>query len=347
MVQSTGNSYQLKFMDDHQQRKIIYDVWLIWTITNTCNLNCTYCNASDPGRIIKKFYDLGFLNSARIVGVNLGKLIGQMVKQGPLSAFKETKAKLTHTISADIDIPALMRTFDASKKVFKISFTGGEPFLVPNFIEACKAITKENYITIFSNLTSPDIKTFSETVDPRKVLEICGSLHVKELERLHLLERYIENFTLLEEKGFNIKAQAVAYPNFSREVETYRSFFKKKGVDVEFVPFRGRYRWKQYPKSYTGQEIKIFEFGASQKSHTDIMNCFYQKRKICNAGYNAGVVFPSGDAQTCFMIGQSMGNVFTEIEFNKNLITCPFKYCSCPLNIYDPSLFEKACHENK
>jgi len=334
-------------MDDHQQRKIIYDVWLIWTITNTCNLNCTYCNASDPGRIIKKFYDLGFLNSTKIIGVNLGKFIGQMVKQGPLSAFKETKAKLTHTISAEIDIPALMRTLDASKKVFKITFTGGEPFLVPNFIDVCKAITKKHYIALFSNLTSPDIKTFSDTIDPRNVLEIYGSLHIQELERRRLLERYIENFTLLREKGFNVSAQAVAYPDLAGDVEKYRLYFQERGIDIAFVPFRGRYRWKQYPKSYTEQEIERFGFGASQNSPADIMSCFYRKGRLCNAGYNVGVVFPSGNAQTCFLIGQSIGNVFTDIAFNKNLIKCPFKYCSCPLNIYDPSLFEKACHENK
>jgi MoaA/NifB/PqqE/SkfB family radical SAM enzyme len=240
-----------------------------------------------------------------------------------------------------------MRTFDASKKVFKISFTGGEPFLVPNFIEACKAITKENYITIFSNLTSPDIKTFSETIDPRNVLEICGSLHIQELERHRLLERYIENFTLLKEKGFNVSAHVVAYPPLYSEIEKYRSYFKEKGIDITFVPFRGRYRWKQYPKAYTGQEIKNFGFGTPQNSPADIMSCFYRKGKLCNAGYNVAVIFPSGNAHACFLIGQSMGNVFTDIAFNKNLIKCPFKYCSCPLNIYDPPLFEKACHENK
>ena len=334
-------------MNNNKKKEASYDAWLFWTVTNACNLNCSYCNASDPSRLIKKFYDLGFLNSTKIVTVNLGKLLAQSFQKGPARAYRETKAKLTHDRSSDINIPAFMRTLDASQKVFKISFTGGEPFLVPNFIDACKAITEKNYITIFTNLTSQDIKTFSETIDPRNVLEICGSLHIQELERRRLLERYIENFTLLKEKGFNVSAHVVAYPPLYSEIEKYRSYFKEKGIDITFVPFRGRYRWKQYPKAYTGQEIKSFGFGAPQNSPADIMSCFYRKGKLCNAGYNVAVIFPSGNAQACFLIGQNMGNVFTDIAFNKNLIKCPFKYCSCPLNIYDPFLFEKACHENK
>jgi MoaA/NifB/PqqE/SkfB family radical SAM enzyme len=334
-------------MINNKKKAIPYDAWLFWTVTNACNLNCTYCNASNPKKIIKKFYDLGFLNSAKIVTVNLGKLLEQSFQKGLFRVYQETKAKLALNARKAIDISALIRTLDATQKIFKISFTGGEPFLVPNFIDACRAITEKNYITIFSNLTSPDIKTFSDTIDPRNVLEICGSLHIKELERRRLLERYIENFTLLKEKGFNVSAHVVAYPTLIGEIEKYRSYFKEKGIDITFVPFRGRYRWKQYPKSYTEQEIERFGFGASQNSPADIMSCFYRKGRLCNAGYNVGVVFPSGNAQTCFLIGQSIGNVFTDIAFNKNLIKCPFKYCSCPLNIYDPSLFEKACHENK
>lgn len=331
---------------NNNKEKVIYDFWLVWTITNACNLNCAYCNASDPRRIVRKFYSLGFLNSSKVVTANLGKLIQQIAQRGAVPVFRETKAKLTYKTTAGIDIKALMRTLEESQKVFKISFTGGEPFLVPNFIETCKSITQKHFITIVSNLTSHQIKSFSETIDPRKVLEICASLHIEELEKRRLLDRYIENVELLKDEGFNVTAQAVAYPTLLSEVEKYRAYFKEQGIDIAFVPFRGRYRWKQYPKAYTGEEIERFEFGSFSKSHTDIMTCFYRKGEICNAGFNVGVVFPSGDAQTCFLIDQRLGNVFTKIEFNKNLIKCPFKYCSCPLNFYDPGLFDKALKEN-
>lgn len=336
----------IKLMINHEQKAISYDAWLFWTVANRCNLNCTYCNASNPKRMIKKFYDLGSLNSVKMIKVNLGKLLEQSFQKGLFPVYRETKAKLTPNARTVIDIPALIRTLDAAQKIFKISFTGGEPFFVPNFIDACKAITQKHYITLFSNLTSPDIKTFGETMDPRNVLEICGSLHIKELERCRLLERYIENFILLKKKGFNVSAQAVAYPDLADDVENYRLYFQERGIDIAFVPLRGRYRWKQYPKSYTEQEIKRFGFGPFPKSHTDIMNSFYRKGKMCNAGYNVGVVFPSGEAQSCFLLSQSLGNVFTKIEFNKKLIQCPFPYCSCPLNTYDPYLFKRAVSEN-
>ena len=114
-------------MNNNKKKEAPYDAWLFWTVTNACNLNCAYCNASDPSRLIKKVYDLGFLNSTKIVTANLGKLLAQSFERP--SRVQRNKGELTHDRSADINIPAFMRTLDASQKVFKISFTGGEPFL--------------------------------------------------------------------------------------------------------------------------------------------------------------------------------------------------------------------------
>ncbi len=57
-----------------------------------------------------------------------------------------------------INIERLISTLDKTDKVFRVSFTGGEPTLIPNFTEACKAISKKHYISINSNLVSKRIK---------------------------------------------------------------------------------------------------------------------------------------------------------------------------------------------
>ena len=103
---------------------------------------------------------------------------------------------------SEINIPALMKTLDAVKKVFKMSFTGGgEPFLVPNIVEACVELTKKHYVSFSSNLTSGKIPDFCKRVSPKYVLYIIASLHIKELERLDLMDRYVSNFLLCKKKG--------------------------------------------------------------------------------------------------------------------------------------------------
>jgi MoaA/NifB/PqqE/SkfB family radical SAM enzyme len=327
-----------ELMDPSKQEKPMYEAWLFWTITNTCNLECDYCNASHPREILKKLCYLGFLNSIKIIATNLHSLFQRSREEGFAAIYQETKAKLKPKAAGKIDIPSLIKTLNDTKKIFKISFTGGEPFVVPNFIELCKALTQKHCIGMFTNLTSSKIKKFANEVDPQKVSHIRASLHIKELEKSNLLNRYIENFIWLKSKGFKISTSVVAHPSLGREVGEHRLYFKEKGVDLCFVPFRGRYRGKQYPKAYTEQELKIFGLEAGEM--------FYQKGKLCNAGYNVGVVFPSGDAQSCFSLDHGLGNVFKKIEFKKSLVRCPFKYCSCPLNRYEPDLFRRACQEN-
>ena len=239
----------------------------------------------------------------------------------------------------NIDISSLTRVIENTHKTFKFFFSGGEPFLTPNLVEACIEITKKHYISLATNLTDTRVKEFAERVNPKRVFRIRASAHTKELERLNLLDTYINNFLLLKEKGFNVKAVEVAYPPLLNEVKKYKQLFKKKGIELNFIPFFGDYSGKKYPGSYTEQELRIFG--------VDILDVkkLYQRGKICNGGYNAGVVFPNGDIQPCPEIKEDMGNIYEKIEFKNKLIICPFEFCGCPLKSADPYLFEKALEE--
>ena len=242
-----------------------------------------------------------------------------------------------------IHITALLRTLNATNKTFKIGYSGGgEPFLIPNLIEACKEITKKHYIAIITNLTSPHIKTFAESISPHRTLSIIASAHIEELKSHHLLNTYFTNFLLLKENGFTIDAMSVAYPPYSDKVDEYKQLFRKKGIELQFNPFIGKYNGKKYPLSYTSKELK--RFGMVQ-SHTDALQRHYQHQKICNAGYNVGFINQKGDMYPCASIHKKMGNIYSTVNFNKNVILCPLKFCLCPLNAYDPYLFNKALKE--
>ena len=239
----------------------------------------------------------------------------------------------------NINISALKNTLNNSNKIYRIDFTGGEPFLAPNIVELCIELTKKHFIAFNTNLTSKKVKEFAEKINPERVLSIVASCHIKELERRNLLSRYIHNFLLCKNRGFNIRAIEVGYPPLLKESDKYKKFFLEKGIDLTFCPYHGKYKEKFYPDSYSEKELKIF--GLTEKH----INQFYQYGKLCNAGYNVGIIHPNGDIRYCFLINKSLGNIYEGIKFNDKLTRCPFKYCNCPLNIYDPYLFRKAISE--
>jgi MoaA/NifB/PqqE/SkfB family radical SAM enzyme len=243
--------------------------------------------------------------------------------------------------TSKIDIPALIQTLDKTDKVFWINFTGGgEPFLTPNIVEACIEITKKHYISFNTNLTSTNIREFAEKINPKKVRYIFASLHIKELEKLGLMDRYVNNYLMCREKGFHIDAIEIAYPSMLNEVKKYKEFFKRKKIDIKFFPFIGEYKNKKYPESYTTEEIKMFGLEKSK-------NIFNHRGEFCNAGYNAGTVLTNGDIIRCFSIPEKLGNVYKEIKFKEKLIRCPMEFCGCPMKSFDKSLFAKALKETK
>lgn len=248
-----------------------------------------------------------------------------------------TEKKSQDSTIPSINIPALMKTLEKQNKIFNICFSGGgEQFLVPNFIEACEEITKKHYISLFTNLTLK-IPEFCEKIDPKKVVYIAASLHIKQLESLGLIDRYINNFLLCKEKGFTMYAIEVAWPDMQKEVKKYEDFFRTKEIEIIFTQFMGKYNGKEYPKSYTKENLRAFSLTKKSKQ-------FYsQQGNICNIGYNVASVNSQGDVRTCLKIKpSSIGSVYKNIGFKDYLIRCPFKTCSCPISIANPYTFEKA-----
>jgi len=240
-----------------------------------------------------------------------------------------------------INIPSLLKTLEDTGRIFRISFTGGEPFLVPNIIEASVEITKKHYISFNTNLICENIKEFAKKINPAKVIEIHASLHIKELERANLLENFINNFYLCKKRGFTIYAQAAAYPPLLNEVEKYREFFRDRGIEISFGPFLGTYNGRSYPYSYSSEELKGFNLNLKT-----IAQC-NQYLRVCNAGYNVGIIHANGDIHPCYRIKKTIGNIYRKIEFEDNLLICPNKICGCNLKAIAPHLFERALIENK
>lgn len=238
----------------------------------------------------------------------------------------------------EINLPLLIKTLANTHKILRLDFTGGgEPFLVPNFIQACERLTQRHYISLTTNLTLTDkVREFTKKIDPKRVTFILASAHLKELEDKNLLASYFNNFLLLKNNNFKILAREVAHPSLLLKVKSYKKVFLEKGIELSFNPFRGEYQGKNYPFAYTVEETETF--GIKPAIH-------YQYKKICNAGYNALAVLPNGDIRTCFHIPENLGNIYQKIKFKKNLVFCPASFCGCPFNMYFQDMFNQVLSE--
>ncbi len=239
-----------------------------------------------------------------------------------------------------LDVKALLKSLDRTGRIFRVGITGGgEPLLVPNIVDACVALSKKHYIAINTNLTSPRVREIAERVEPSRV-GFHASLHIKELERRNLLDRFIENYLICNKRGFLIYAQEVAHPSMKSEVESYRKFFGDRGVEISFGAFKGEYLGKTYPDSYTDEEIKLFAL-----NQDSTRNVYRQKGRLCNAGYNVAYAGPDGLVMPCADIPEHLGHMFGGFQFQTEIKKCPVEICSCPFNEYDKPLFRLALSE--
>ncbi len=239
-----------------------------------------------------------------------------------------------------IRIEDLLSTINKTGKKFLITFTGGEPFLVPNFLEACQCISEKHYIGVVSNSVHPDIKKFAETIDPGKVANFLSSLHIKEFKKKNLTQKYIDNVLLLKKKGFNVISTAVAYPPLLSEIVHYREYFTSRGIVFNTAFFIGEYDGKVYPESYTHEEIE--KFGLEDRKINKILS---RKGMLCNAGYSAFAVWGDGTVIVCYDVPSKRGHIYRNIDFDKYIIKCPSEQCSCPFPDNYKALFNRAINE--
>jgi len=121
-------------------KNLHYDAWLEWTINNACNLHCDYCwfNLGEDDYLAKED--------------SLEEISGFFCAKG----------------SNEINLVLLRKALNKADKVFRVGLTAGEPFLVPNIVDACAEITEKHFLSINTNLISDKIEDFAERINPRE-----------------------------------------------------------------------------------------------------------------------------------------------------------------------------------
>lgn len=280
---------------DNKEEENKYNIYIDWMITRSCNFKCEYCAHDQNG------------------GGGL-----------------ESKVRV-----APVDIPRIIKRINKINGTILFSFTGGEPFLVPNFTELIVELSQNHLIAIDTNFSQRwALNKFLTLVNPKNILKITFSPHMLERERT---KEDLEELCLLinkfQKRGFKILGNYVAYPPLIERMASDIDFFKNRGIDVYVSLFSGQYKNRNYPVdqrgvfSYTEKELELIKPFIIESDLVD----FKTKDSLCLAGSRAFAV--SGDiVSPCWKIPINMGDFWDEWETFDKVIKCPVPYCHCPYN---------------
>ena len=227
----------------------------------------------------------------------------------------------------------IAQQFDRTEQEWYIYLNGGEPFLYPKFIDLCEQLTRNHYLSINTNLSTSNCLEFAERINPEKIYSIEASLHIQEREQRNNLNRYLKNFLKLQENGFPIQVVYVTYPDLFERIESDIEMLKREGVKIiNLKVFRGYYKSKYYPESYSESQQAIIEKHALDKNEINILDqslSYFGKK--CGAGFDFFAMDPEGNVRRCSSSAKSYGNFFSgTFKMDKSARACPFHVCSCP-----------------
>ncbi len=228
----------------------------------------------------------------------------------------------------------IAKCFDDTGKMWRIHMSGGETFLYPRFVELAEVLTEKHYISINTNLSTPNVYEFADVIPPEKVLTINAALHIMERnKRKGGQEKYIDKFLYLQDKGFDIRLEYVTYPPLFHRLVKDIEHFRSQGIKViNLKIFRGTYRGKLYPESYTNDEKLVINSYAVDTREISIL----EERKVnffgmlCSAGKKSFRLDVSGQLTRCATLRKEYGNFFTgKYYFGESPVPCPVKECGC------------------
>ncbi|WP_433731727.1 radical SAM protein [Actinoplanes sp. CA-051413] len=209
----------------------------------------------------------------------------------------------------------VVRRFEELGRTCLVHMSGGEPFLFPGFADLCAGLTRRNWISINTNLASPDlVAEFAANADPTRVAKIVAALHVPERERLVLpLETYAESFRILRSAGFDVVALYVLYPPLLPRLREDLAALDALGVEpLRAKVFKGVYDGRRYPEGYTDEERELI----LANSGDYVFNRPYLDGKLafpgesCTAGMTSFKVTVTGDVRRCASVPTGYGNLY-------------------------------------
>lgn len=236
--------------------------------------------------------------------------------------FPHQNTKIENPISTS----TLLNFLSTNNDKWLVGMTGGEPFIYPNFVSLCEAITQKHYIGVDTNLSlSKQIKEFAKRISPSRVNDIYASLHIEEREKRNAVTQFIENYHTLANAGFTIKVNYVLHPLMEDRYQNDIDFFKKNGVPITPRPFKGMFEGKKYPQNYSEESKHIFAL----HPEAGIKMVFNFRGVDCDGGHSFIRMEPDGTIFRCPGDRTVLGNIHDSVSLYESATPCSVNRCPC------------------
>ncbi len=239
--------------------------------------------------------------------------------------------KSTTKVSSPVHTPEkIADIFDSTGKDWLLLITGGEPFVYPDFNQICLLLSQKHHLQITTNLSSPDIYKFADTINPAKIFLISASFHYTERKRRNLVDDFIDKCKYLNAKGFTVLVNYIAHPESLPLMEEFLTTFKLMGISSFALALRGEYNGKKYPESYTENELELVKKYILDETIelSSAMGELNYYGRYCTAGQSYFFMNPQGEVSRCATLQKPLGNLFEEnMYFGNKLTPCIAKNC--------------------
>ncbi len=212
----------------------------------------------------------------------------------------------------------------------KVSITGGEPFLYPDFTEFIKELSQMHKVEIITNLST----------DIRQFVKVINSENVSANPSFHPLfadfDKFIERALLLKETGLLRCVSYVAWPPQVSRIGYYTEQFLRYGLSISIQSFFGEYKGLRYPDAYTEADKQIILPQIGNRGGEPFQTEPLKTRgRLCAAGQKYGVIHPDGTVLRCGGMNpaeavSNVGNLFEEgFRLFDGPSPCTFEICPC------------------
>ena len=195
-----------------------------------------------------------------------------------------------------------------------LDITGGEPFLLPNFVQIVSSIASHSKIAITTNL-SHSLDEFINEVDPSRVVVITCSYHPSEYHKSSAItgDSFLGRCLLLKNSGYPVNVNCVAWPDQMYLIPSVIATFKNNGLRIHIDPYspstHHRFSYSQKQLEY----LRPYVVGNRSKA---IAGLITDKPVRCSGGIDHITVWQDGTAWRCLRDMESkinpLGNIFDE-----------------------------------
>jgi len=211
--------------------------------------------------------------------------------------------------------------------------TGGEPLLYPGYVELAKALTRGHYISVSTNLSTPNAYELAEAVESERVHSINANVHILEREKnKDGMKEYLRKFLHFQERGFNIRLVYITYPPLFGRIEEDMKRLRGEGVKrINVKVFQGRFEGRRYPRDYSDEERAFIRgLGLNNYEQEILARRVSFLGSKCEAGHRAFAMDISGNVTRCSTLKDEYGNLFEgTFRPGESLRRCTKKKCSC------------------